>query len=106
MQGSVLGPFFFLIFIGDITDDTTANTQLFVDNAKVKSKIEKEKDVEALQVNLDTLYKWEETTKMKFNGSLFHLLRNGTNKEIKNYTVYFAGHMEDIIEQFFFPSGT
>ena len=100
VQGSVLGPVFFLMFIGDITDDKTANTKLFVDDAKVKSKIEKEEDVEALQVNLDTLYKWEETNKMKFNGSKFQLLRYGTNEEIKNNAVYFTGHMEDIIDQF------
>ena len=100
VQGSVLGPIFFLMFIGDITDDTTANTKLFVDDAKVKSKIEKEEDVVALQANLDTLYKWEETNKMKFNGSKFQLLRYGTNEEIKNNTVYFTGHMEDIIDQF------
>ena len=48
MQGSEVGPIFFLMFIDDITDDITANTKLFVDDAKVKSLIENEEDLEAL----------------------------------------------------------
>ena len=43
VQGSVMGPIFFLMFIGDIADDITANTKLFVDDAKVKSLINKKK---------------------------------------------------------------
>ena len=48
VQGSEVGPIFFLMFIDDITDDITANTKLFVDDAKVKSLIENEEDLEAL----------------------------------------------------------
>jgi hypothetical protein len=99
VQGSVMGPIFFLMFIGDITDDITANTKLFVDDAKVKSPVSKEEDVEHLQDNLDKLFEWEEKNKMKFNGSKFQLLRYGTNEELKNNTVYFTGHMEEVIEQ-------
>ena len=100
MQGNEVGPIFFLMFIDDITDDITANTKLFVDDAKVKSLIEKEEDVEALQENLEKLYNWEEVNKMKFNGNKFQLLRYGTNDDLKNNTVYFTGHMEEVIEQF------
>ena len=39
VQGSVLGPVFFLMFIGDITEDIEASTKLFVDDAKVKKQI-------------------------------------------------------------------
>ena len=100
IQGSVMGPIFFLMFIGDITDDITANTKLFVDDAKVKSCINTEEDVEELQWNLNKLFKWEEENKMNFNGSKFQLLGYGTNEDIKNNTVYFTGHMEEVIEQF------
>ena len=37
---------------------------------------------------------------MKFNGNKFQLLRYGTNDDLKNNTVYFTGHMEEVIEQF------
>ena len=88
------------MFIGDITDDITANTKLFDNDAKVKSCINNKEDVEELQMNLDKLFKWEEENKMKFNGSKFQLLQYGTNEELKNNTVYFTGHMDKIIEQF------
>ena len=84
VQGSVLGPVLFLIFIGDLTKDITASTKLFVDDAKIKDKINCEEDVEALQDNLDKLYKWEESNKMKFNGAKFQILRYGPNEDLKN----------------------
>ena len=99
VQGSVLGPVFFLMFIGDITDEGKANVKLFVDDAKIKDKINSEEDVEALQDNLDKLYKWEESNKMKFNGAKFQILRYGPNEDLKNNTIYFTGNTEDIIEQ-------
>ena len=37
VQGSILGPVLFLIFIGDLTKNLTASTKLFLDDAKVKT---------------------------------------------------------------------
>ena len=100
VQGSVLGPVLFLIFIGDLTKNLTASTKLFVDDAKVKKQILNEEDVENLQNNLDTLYTWEKTNKMKLNGEKFQLLRYGPNEEIKRDTLYFTSDMNEVISQF------
>ena len=100
IQGSVLGPVIFLMFIKDISKEVTANTKLFVDDAKVKDKIKNEEDVLKLQANLDKLFEWEEKNNMKFNGAKFQVLRYGPDEDIKNNTEYFTGNMEDIIEQF------
>ena len=51
VQGSVLEPVLFLIFIGNLTENKTASTKLFVDDAKVKKHIMSEGDVENLQHN-------------------------------------------------------
>ena len=100
VQGSVLGPVFFLMYIGDITDQVKADMKLFVDDAKVKKIVKSEDDVEELQEDLNTLYKWEKENHMKLNGAKFQLLRYGTDTELKNNTVYFTGEMEEIIDQF------
>ena len=55
IQGSVLGPVLLLMFIGDITSEGTADIKRFVDDAKIKDKIETENDVKTLQENLDKL---------------------------------------------------
>lgn len=101
VQGSILGPIWFQIFIGDLTQNKTASTKFFVDDAQIKKRVMAgEEDVEDLQSNLDTLYTWEKRNKMKFNGTKFQLLRYGPNENIKKDTLYFTSNMEEVINQF------
>ena len=51
-QGSVLGPILFLIYLSDIGEDLTAKTLVYVDNTKVRQKVNTEEDVEKLQKEL------------------------------------------------------
>ena len=98
-QGSVLGPLLFLVFIGDLADGVEASVLIYVDDSKVKKAVKNENEVEALQIELDKIYKWEENNNMKFNGGKFQILRYGQNKELKEDTVYFTSDMENVIEQ-------
>ena len=84
IQGYVLGPVLFLMYIRDISKDVKANTKIFVDDTKIKDIIRNEADVEKLQENLDKLYEWQETNNMFFNGSKFQILRYGPNEDLKN----------------------
>ena len=77
VQGSVLGPVIFLMFISDLSDELETKPKLFVDDAKIKEKIETEEDVEKMQENLEKLYTWQTDNKMKFNGKKFQVLRYG-----------------------------
>ena len=100
IQGSVLGPMLFLMYIQDISKKVTANTKIFVDDTKIKDIIMEEEDVEKLQDNLDKLFDWEETNNMKFNGAKFQVLRYGPNENIKKNTLYFTNNYEHLIERF------
>lgn len=100
VQGSVLGPVIFLMYIEDMNEDVESNTKVFVDDAKVKKKIDNEDDVQKLQADIEKMYNWQNKNNMRFNGTKFQVLRYGTNNEVKENTEYFTDDMEDIIQQY------
>ena len=93
IQGSVLGPVVFLMFIQDISIDMTINTKIFVDDTKIKEKILTEEDVINVQENLDQLYKWQEPNNMQFHGTKFQIVRHGANENIKKDTTSFTDNI-------------
>ena len=99
-QGSVLGPILFLIYISDIGEDLNVDTLVYVDDTKVKQRVNSEEDIECLQKELQKLDNWAKENNMKFNGKKFQVVRYGQNEELKNSTEYFAGNFEEIIERF------
>ena len=54
-QGTVLGPLLFLIFINDITKNTSSNVRLFVDNCLLYRTINCDADAITLQKDIDTM---------------------------------------------------
>ena len=98
-QGSVLGPPFFLIFIGDISEGVSAVVLIYVDDSKVHKNVKNDEDVQSLQHDLDKIYQWEKNNNMKFNGGKFLVVRYGRNATLKENTLYFTFEMEDIIQQ-------
>ena len=65
-QGSVLGPLFFLIFIGDISEGVSAVVLIYVDDSKVHNNVKNDEDVQSLQHDLDKIYQWEKNNNMKW----------------------------------------
>jgi len=67
LQGSVLGPILFLIFINDLKDGTSSRVFKFADDTKMSSEVTCDDDRNELQSNLDVVYKWAIRWQMKFN---------------------------------------
>ena len=55
LQGSVLGPTLFVVFINDLPDVITGLSKMFADDAKVFRQIETNADTATLQNDLDNL---------------------------------------------------
>jgi len=86
-QGSVLGPLFFLIMIGDIDKEVIhSTTASFADDTNICKSIEAQEDVHLLQEDLDKIYDWAKNNNMEFNDNKFQLLRSGANKDIHDNT--------------------
>ena len=100
IQGSVLGPVLFLMYIKDLSKEVTAKVKIFVDDTKIKDVISEDEDVEKLQAELDKLFEWQEKNNMLFNGSKFQLLRYGPKEELKNNTLYFTDNTQHVIERY------
>jgi hypothetical protein len=68
LQGTVLGPLLFLVYINDLLSNVNATGRLFADDCLLYHTIKTTDDAVSLQNNLDTLQQWEKDWLM----SLFH----------------------------------
>merc|ERR1711888_508941 len=90
-QGSVLGPLLFLILLGDIDKSiASAFVSSFADDTRVGRRIKTPADVQALQEDLNTIYRWSSKNNMKFNSDKFECIRYGKKKELHDNTHYLS----------------
>ena len=68
-QGSILGPILFVLFINDISDGISQETQLsmYADDTKIWRPILSESDIDRLQKDIEYLHDWALRNKMKFH---------------------------------------
>ena len=86
-QGSVLGPTLFVYFINDLPSVAQNITKIFADDTKLYSKITSEDDYLSLQDDINSLVKWSEKWKMKFNSDKCKMLHLGRNNPKFDYTI-------------------
>ena len=101
-QGSVLGPLLFLVLIGDIDSDIAHSfLSSFADDTRVGKGITSEEDVQRLQDDLASIYKWSSENNMMFNSDKFELIRYKTKKSkiIQSKTSYVSNDGSIITEQ-------
>ena len=77
-QGTVLASIFFIIMISDIDENLKNSiTRLFADDTKMSAKIRTEEDIDLLQRDLDSVYKWADENLVEFNESKFEKMNHG-----------------------------
>ena len=60
LQGTVLGPLMFILYINDIGEGTESSIKIFADDCILYSIIGGSGDAKVLQSDLDQLCKWAE----------------------------------------------
>ena len=75
LQGSVLGPIRFVIFINDMLDVVTSMCYM-PDDTKVFIRISSKENVASLQGDLDNLSDWSEKWQLSFNVGICRSLQN------------------------------
>ena len=67
LQGSVLGPLLFLMYVNDVWRNVDWSIRLFADSCVIYRKIANKNDTEKLRKDVDTMGEWEVENGMKIN---------------------------------------
>ena len=67
LQGSVLGPLLFLIYVNDLPAWIKTNIKMFADDTKLWNTIQQESNSQELQEDLDKLREWSNKWLLDFN---------------------------------------
>jgi len=85
LQGSVLGPLLFIIYIKDIDDCVVGKILKFEDDTKIYHTVYSDEDVSALQSDLYNLVEWSEQWQMLFNADKCKFMHMGFNNNLVQY---------------------
>ena len=89
LQGSVLGPVLFLIYINDLEAGISNSSRVlkFADDTKLYRKVDSSNDQTLLQRDLDSLCRWAGDWQMSFNVSKCKLMHVGKRNQSFGYVM-------------------
>ena len=98
IQGSVLGPLLFILFINDLVDYIVNKTKLFADDTKVVAKTNNAPE-SSLQKDIDSVLEWTNTWLMRLNLDKCKIMHFGKNNPRINYTMKDYDSNEIIVKE-------
>ena len=77
LQGSVLSPALFSVFIDELEKGLMSDVLKFADDTKISRRVDSEEDGGVLQEDLDRLVEWSEVWQMRFNVDKYKVMHFG-----------------------------
>lgn len=100
-QGSILGPFLFLLFINDMPNCiNSSTTALFADDCKVFKSIKSLHDCTAVQNDLSAMHEWSNNWQMSFNAAKCKILTITRSRSPILYNYHLDGTMLERVGEF------
>ena len=85
LQGSVLGPPLFNIYVNNISSVVDSQTLMFADDTKIFRRIESLTDFMQFQEDINHLVAWSNKWRLKFNVSKCYVLHLGPSHSYGDY---------------------
>ena len=93
LQGTVLGPLLFLLFINDLPESTESDARLFADDCLLFRPIRNNRDTQILQNDLNSMEEWENRWQMAFHPEKCVVIRVSNKRKPINARYTIHGHM-------------
>ena len=92
LQGSVLGPLLFILYVNDIPDLVNSKVKMFADDIKIYTQITSFSDALSFQNDLDKLCGWATEWLLQFNIAKCKHLMYGSNTSPYEYYMKEEGY--------------
>ena len=89
VQGSVLGPLCFLIYMNDMEEDISPSSKVskFADDTKLSHPVPTQDDIKTMQKDIDQLQTWADKWQMRYNVGKCGVMHTGYHNPTHTYTM-------------------